>query len=91
MDTIFETLGMSKKNPTFEEALACLQRIADEIEEGKIGLEESITKYEEGMKIIQHCRAILTTAEQRIIQLRPDAPPVERDAGIDQQELTNPT
>jgi exodeoxyribonuclease VII small subunit len=47
---------MSKKALKFEEALARLEGIADEIEQGKIGLEESIARYEEGMKLVQRCQ-----------------------------------
>lgn len=64
---------MSKKEPTFEESLKRLEAIAREIEEGKIGLEESIAKYEEGMKLVKQCREILTDAEQKIRKLQPTA------------------
>jgi len=36
----------SGKQPTFEEALSQLEAIASAIEEGKIGLQDSITEYE---------------------------------------------
>ena len=58
------------KKPSFEEALHRLERIAEEIEQGKIGLEESITRYEEGMKLIKQCRAILSKAEMRVQKLQ---------------------
>lgn len=64
---------MSKKKVTFEEAMARLEAIADEIEKGEIGLEESIDRYEEGMKLLAQCQDILTTAEQRIVKLQPDS------------------
>jgi len=64
---------MSKKEPTFEEALERLEQIAVDIESGKIGLEESINRYEEGMKLLAFCQETLTRAEQRIMQLNPDA------------------
>ena len=64
---------MKQKPPTFEEALAKLETLADEIEKGQVGLEESIAKYEEGMKLLQHCRDVLSAAEQRIVKLQPDA------------------
>ena len=64
---------MSKKPVTFEEALARLETIANEIEQGKVGLEESITRYEEGMMLVKHCREILSAAEQRIVKLHPDS------------------
>jgi exodeoxyribonuclease VII small subunit len=61
---------MTKKKPTFEEALKQLETIAEQIELGKIGLEESIGKYEEGMALVQQCREILAVAEQRIQQIQ---------------------
>jgi len=61
---------MGKKNQTppknFEEALGELEQILADIEGGEIGLEESITKYERGTFLIQHCRGVLSTAEKQI-------------------------
>ncbi|KPK76331.1 MAG: hypothetical protein AMJ79_06925 [Phycisphaerae bacterium SM23_30] len=54
------------KKRTFEEALAELEEIVSDVEAGEIGLEESIDKYEAGMRLIKHCRAILERAEKRI-------------------------
>jgi len=51
---------------TFEQAMAELEKIVIDVEQGKISLEDSLDKYENGMKIIQHCRAILEQAEKRI-------------------------
>ena len=64
---------MPARQPTFEEALRRLEHIAVEIEQGKIGLEESIKRYEEGMKLVATCRGILQRAEQRIKELQPAA------------------
>ena len=61
---------MAKKKATFEEALSQLETIAEQIERGKIGLEESIDKYEEGMALVKHCRQILSKAENKIQQLQ---------------------
>ncbi len=59
-------MTQSKKKPSFEEALKQLEKIVTDVEEGNIGLEESIVKYEQGMKLVQQCRAILDQAEKRI-------------------------
>lgn len=61
---------MSKKKPTFEEALAQLESIADDIEQGHISLEESIDKYEKGMQLVKHCREVLSKAEMKIQKLQ---------------------
>lgn len=67
----------SKKKTTFEEALKQLEQIAEQIEEGKIGLEESIGRYEQGMELVRYCREVLTQAENKIqqIQARADGSP----------------
>ena len=58
---------MSKQEkPTFEDSLKELETIVTAVEEGKIGLEESLAQYEKGMKLIKQCREILDTAEKRI-------------------------
>ena len=64
---------MSKKPPTFEDALRRLETITEQIEQGRIGLEESIGQYEEGMKLVQYCRSILEQAERKIEQLQTTA------------------
>jgi len=61
-----------KKAVTFEEALEKLEAIVEDIEQGKIGLEQAITKYEEGMGLIQHCRKVLADAEMKIQKLQAD-------------------
>lgn len=61
---------MGKRKLTFEEALGQLEAIAEQIEQGKIGLEESITQYERGMALVKQCREILAKAEHRIQQLQ---------------------
>jgi exodeoxyribonuclease VII small subunit len=51
---------------SFEEALTELEQILAEIEGGQVALEESLVKYERGNFLIQHCRGVLSTAEQQI-------------------------
>lgn len=58
------------KKLSFEEALKQLESIAEKIEQGKIGLEESITQYEQGMALVKQCQDILAKAELRIQQLQ---------------------
>jgi exodeoxyribonuclease VII small subunit len=54
---------------SFEQALAELDRIVGELEDGRIGLEEALTRYERGIGLIKHCRQLLSQAEQRICLL----------------------
>jgi exodeoxyribonuclease VII small subunit len=62
-------MAKKKSQPTFEESLHKLERIVSDIEEGKIGLEESIQQFEEGMGLVKHCRRILSAAEEKIQKL----------------------
>ena len=63
-------MATGKKNHTpprsFEDALRELEQILGEIENGQVGLEESLVKYERGNFLIQHCRAVLGAAEKQI-------------------------
>jgi exodeoxyribonuclease VII small subunit len=51
---------------TFEEALKKLEGIVGKLEDGTVSLEESVSLYEEGMKLSRHCSEILEKAELRI-------------------------
>jgi exodeoxyribonuclease VII small subunit len=55
--------------PTFEQALADLERIVRELEDGKIGLEESLARYEQGVALLKRCYGQLRQVEQKIVQL----------------------
>ena len=68
-----------EKKLTFEESLAELERIVSDVEQGKIGLEQSIERYEQGMKLIKRCRTILDTAEKRIETISKDSAPADAD------------
>jgi exodeoxyribonuclease VII small subunit len=63
---------MSKKKTkdeppaTFEAALEKLQRIVQELEQGELGLSESLQKYEEGIQCLKYCYGQLESAQQRI-------------------------
>jgi len=51
---------------SFEDALRELEQIVAQIESGQVGLEDSLVKYERGNYLIQHCRGVLSAAEQQI-------------------------
>lgn len=57
---------------TFEQAVEALEAIIEQIEQGEIGLEQSVTAYQRGIALIKRCRAVLGRAEQRIEQLTLD-------------------
>ncbi len=51
---------------TFEEALAALQQIVDNLERGEVPLEQSIALYERGEGLKKHCEAKLGEAELKV-------------------------
>jgi exodeoxyribonuclease VII small subunit len=60
--------ALNKKNdePTFEQSLERLEAIVADLEGGKLGLSDSIAKYEEGVKCLKQCYQELTGAERKI-------------------------
>lgn len=68
------------ENINYEEAMEKLEKIADELEKGDLNLEESITKFEEGMKLSKKCNEIIENAEKKItILLQKDGEIVEEN------------
>ena len=50
----------------FEGAMERLESIVEQMESGKMHLEDLIVRYEEGMKLVKICQERLASAEQRI-------------------------
>ena len=50
----------------FEESIEKLEKIANELEKGELNLDESVSKFEEGMKLSKECTKILEEAEKKI-------------------------
>src|SRR5438477_6527009 len=51
---------------TFEGAMDRLEKIVEQMETGKLPLEDLIIRYEEGMNLVKVCQERLTSAEQKI-------------------------
>ena len=50
----------------FEEAMQNLEKIVLELEKGDLGLDTSMEKFEQGMKLSKECNKILEEAEKKI-------------------------
>ena len=55
-----------KDDISFEEAMTNLEKIAGELEKEDLSLDESVKKFEEGMKLSKKCNEILENAEKKI-------------------------
>ena len=70
---------MSKEN--FEESMKTLETIVTELENGNLNLDESVKKFEEGMKIAKQCNTILENAEKKITIL------LEKDGELKEEDF----
>ena len=50
----------------FEAALERLEKIVEELESGRLTLDDSLARYEEGVKSLKQCYELLRDAEKRV-------------------------
>lgn len=65
----------------FEEAMQNLEKIANELEKGDLSLEESVAKFEEGMKLSKQCNEMISDAEKKITIL------LQKDGKIEEENF----
>jgi exodeoxyribonuclease VII small subunit len=58
------------KAMSFEQALAALEKIVDDLERGDVPLDQSIRFYERGEALKDHCDRLLRSAENRVEKIR---------------------
>ena len=57
---------------SYEEQIQELEKIINELENGNLNLDDSVAKFEEGMKISKECNKMLENAEKKITILLND-------------------
>ena len=57
------------KELKFEDGLKKLEELVNQLDEGSLSLEESISYYEIGVKLKSHCEKLLKTAELKILKV----------------------
>mgnify|MGYP000433338505 CR=1 FL=1 len=55
---------MAKKN--FEDSIGKLEELVDQLESGDLSLDDSIKKFEEGIKLYKSCKDLLGESEKKI-------------------------
>ena len=60
---------MVKEKKSFEQSLEDLESLVSNLEQGELGLDESINKFEEGVKLYKFCKDQLGKAEKKISKL----------------------
>lgn len=58
------------ENLTFEQKLARLNEIVSQIDNNKLGLEESLKVYEEGMALIKDLEGTLNAANEKFLKIK---------------------
>jgi exodeoxyribonuclease VII small subunit len=57
---------------SFESAYAELETIVSRLESGELSLEDSVTLFERGRRLSEHCQSLLDRAELRVNKLTED-------------------
>ena len=78
--------GPDGDEPTFESALAELEEIVAAMEEEQLPLEELVTRYEKGSKLLARCETVLASARKRLqtISARSEAAGAETTGADDE-------
>jgi exodeoxyribonuclease VII small subunit len=76
-------MSKGKSEVDFEESMEKLEKIAKELESDDLSLNDSVKKFEEGMKISQECKKVLDEAEKKITILIDDT---EKDFDVDEED-----
>ncbi|UCE37251.1 MAG: exodeoxyribonuclease VII small subunit [Thermoplasmata archaeon] len=71
-----------EKEPSFEEALKRLEDIVSSLETGSLTLDESLGKFEEGVKLSRLCNKKLKETQQKVEKL------VQKDNDILTEPIT---
>jgi exodeoxyribonuclease VII small subunit len=75
-------MSKEKSEIDFEESMEKLEKIAKELESDDLSLNDSVKKFEEGMKISQDCKKVLDEAEKKITILIDDT---EKDFDVEEE------
>lgn len=70
---------MEMEDMNFEDIMKKLELIANELEKGNLNLDDSVRKFEEGIKLSKMCNEILEKAEKKITILIRDGEGVKEE------------
>jgi exodeoxyribonuclease VII small subunit len=68
---------------SFDERLAALERIVQELEDGGLGLETAIERYQQGIALLKSCHTTLAETKERVAELSAEAQGVLRPLASD--------
>jgi len=59
----------TKKDPDFEQTLAELEKLVEQLETGELSLDESLAGFKRGIELSRRCQNVLDKAQQTVEQL----------------------
>lgn len=71
-------MARKKAAVDFEQSLADLQQLVERLEGGELSLEDSLSAFEQGIRLTRDCQAALAQAEQKVQVL------LERDGELEE-------
>lgn len=69
---------------TFEQSIAELEEIVEQLENGDVSLDESLGLFEKGIKLSKSCQKMLDTAEKKVSVLM-----MNDDGEMEKQDFPN--
>lgn len=74
-------MARKKTSVDFEQSLTDLQTLVERLENGELSLEDSLTAFEQGIRLTRDCQGALAQAEQKVQLL------LERDGELVEEPL----
>ena len=71
---------------SFEQAITRIDEIVKTLEKGDAPLEQSLTLFEEGTKLIKFCGKLLDGAEQKVVKLQKGTDGAPEETAFDSAE-----
>ena len=75
-------MARKKSTPDFEQSLTELQTLVERLENGELSLEDSLSTFEQGIRLSRECQTALQQAEQKVQML------LERDGELAEAPFT---
>ena len=69
------------KKDSFEDKMQQLEQVVSELEKGDMNLDESLVKFEDGMKLAKECNKILEDTEKKVTIL------IEKNGEIEEEDF----
>ncbi|WP_296246680.1 exodeoxyribonuclease VII small subunit [Pseudomonas sp. UBA4194] len=80
-------MARKKASLDFEQSLADLQTLVERLENGELSLEDSLTAFEQGIRLTRDCQGALAEAEQKVqVLLEKDGELTEQPFDVEQPE-----